>query len=152
MARNRRDAGLGRELLGGDLVAHRLDRPDRRADEGHAFFFERLGKGGVFREETIARMNGIGAGLADRVDDLVDDDIGLGRRRGADMHRLVRHAHMHGLAVGVGVDRDGGDAELLCGLDDAAGDFTAVGDEDFLEHLLLFQILGAARQRLNLRR
>ena len=64
MAGHGGDAGLGGELLRGDLVAHRLDGADRRADEGDACLFQRFGEGGVFRQEAIARMHRIGAGLA----------------------------------------------------------------------------------------
>lgn len=41
---------------------------------------------------------------------------------------------MFGIFVGVGVDRDCGDAELFCGFYDAACDLAAVGDQDLLEH------------------
>ena len=47
------------------------------------------------------------------------------------MHRLVRHAHMQRVAVGVGVDGHGGNAHAPSRLDDPAGNFPAVGDEDF---------------------
>jgi len=50
------------------------------------------------------------------------------------MHGLVGLAHMQGVAVGVGIDGDGGDAELFRRPDDAAGDLAAIGDEDLLEH------------------
>ncbi len=80
-------------------------------------------------------MHRLGAGLADRVHDLVDHDIGLVRGRRADVHRLVRHPHMQGIAVGIGIDGDGLDAHLPGGLDDAAGDLAPVRDQDFLEHL-----------------
>jgi hypothetical protein len=134
MARHRGDAGFGRELLGGDLVAHRLDGVDGRADEGDALLFQRLGEERVFGQEAVARMDGVGAGLADGVENVVDDDVGLGGRRGADMDGLVGLAHMQRVAVGIGIDRDGGDAELLRGADDPAGDLAAIGYEDFLEH------------------
>ncbi len=41
---------------------------------------------------------------------------------------------MHGVAVGLGMDGDGGDAHLLAGAVNAKGDLATVGDEDFLEH------------------
>ena len=40
---------------------------------------------------------------------------------------------MQGVAVGVGIDRHGGDAHPAGGLDDAAGDFAAIGDQNFLK-------------------
>mmetsp|Transcript_29714 Transcript_29714/g.55055 ORF Transcript_29714/g.55055 Transcript_29714/m.55055 type:complete len:304 (+) Transcript_29714:2-913(+) len=41
---------------------------------------------------------------------------------------------MAGVLVGLGVNGHGGDAHLAGGGDDAAGDFTAVGDQDLGEH------------------
>ncbi len=133
VARNRGDAGFGGELLGGDLVTHGLDRADRRADEGDAFLGERICEDGVFRQEAVARMDGIGAGLADRLEDLLDDDIGLVGRGRADMNGLVGHLHMQRVTVGVRIDGDGLDAHLLGGLDDPAGDFATIGDQQFLD-------------------
>ncbi len=140
MAGNGGNAGFGRELLGGDLVAHGLDGADRRADEGDAFLLQRGGEGGVFGEKAVARMHRIGTGLADRLQDALDDDVGLGRRRRTDMHRLIRHLHMQRIAVGIRIDRDGGDAQTTGRLDDAAGDFAAIGDEDLLEHQSGFRV------------
>jgi hypothetical protein len=37
-------------------------------------------------------------------------------------------------AVGVGVDGDGGNAQLAAGAQDTEGDFAPVGDKDFAEH------------------
>ena len=48
--------------------------------------------------------------------------------------RLVGEGAVAGIAVGVGIDGDGGDAHLAGGLDDAAGDLAAVGDQDLREH------------------
>ena len=44
IAGHRRHVGLLRDLLGGDLVAHRLDRPHRRADKRNALGLQRLGE------------------------------------------------------------------------------------------------------------
>ena len=66
MAGHGGDAGFGGELLRSDLVAHRLDGADRRADEGDAGLFQRLGEFGAFRQEAIARMHRLGARLRAR--------------------------------------------------------------------------------------
>ena len=79
-------------------------------------------------------MHRLGAGLLAGVDDLVDDEIGFGRRGRADVDGLVGHFDVERVLVGVGIDRDGLDAHAPRGLDDAAGDLAAVGDQDFLEH------------------
>ena len=41
---------------------------------------------------------------------------------------------MHGVGVGGGMHRDGGDAELLARAQDAQGDLAAIGYEDLVEH------------------
>ena len=53
---------------------------------------------------------------------------------GADSDGLVGHLDMQRVLVGVGIDGDRLDAHLARGLDDAAGDLAAIGDQDFLEH------------------
>jgi hypothetical protein len=45
--------------------------------KGDARRLKRLGEFHVLGQEAIAGMDGLGAGLADRLHDLVDDDIGL---------------------------------------------------------------------------
>ena len=91
---------------------------------------ERLALG----QEAVARMHRLGAGLPAGGDDLVDQQIALRRGRRADMHGLVRHLDVQRVAVGVGIDRDRLDPHPAGGLDDAAGDLAAIGDQDVLEH------------------
>jgi hypothetical protein len=42
---------------------------------------------------------------------------------------------MHGVHIRLGIHGDGFDIELFAGADDADGDLTTVGDEDFAEHV-----------------
>ena len=41
---------------------------------------------------------------------------------------------MHGVGVGGGMHRDGGDAEFLAGAQHAQRDLAAIGYEDLVEH------------------
>jgi hypothetical protein len=41
---------------------------------------------------------------------------------------------MQRVIIGIGIDGDRLDAHLPRGLDDAAGDFAAIGDQDFGDH------------------
>ena len=66
--------------------------------------------------------------------------IKTARRRGTDAHRLVGQPHMARAGIGLGIHGDGADAHAPRGLDDAAGDFTAIGNQDFCEHGLLIFI------------
>jgi hypothetical protein len=78
--------------------------------------------------------HGFRAGLLAGGDDLLRDQIALRRRRRSDMHRFDGHFDMHGIAIGIRIDRDGGNPHLARRLDDATGDLATVGDQDFREH------------------
>ncbi len=129
------DAGFLRQLLGFDLVAHRGDGVGRRADEGDPGLGQRLGEALALAEEAVARMHRLGAGRLAGVDDQLGLEIGFGRRRGPEPHALVGHPHMRRARVGVGINRDRLDAHAPRGADHPAGNFPAIGDQDFLEHL-----------------
>jgi hypothetical protein len=130
------DPGLVGQLLGGDLVTHRLDRPGLGPDEGDAVLGQLLAEIRVLGQEAVSRVDRLGAGVEAGLDDLVDQQVALRRRRRADVDGLVGQLHVQGVAVGVGVDGDTLDAHLARGLDDAAGDFAAIRNEDFIEHCL----------------
>ena len=64
VARHDRDAGLGGELLGLDLVAHGLDGVGVGADEDDPLVGAAPGEAGVFRQEAETGVDRLGAGLA----------------------------------------------------------------------------------------
>src|SRR5690606_22298986 len=106
----------------------------RRPHEGDPRLLERRRECRVFREEPVSRMHRLGAGRLAGRDDLLDRQVTVARRGRPDMDGLVGHLHMQRLAVGIGIDSDGTDAEALCGLDDPAGDLATIGDEETFEH------------------
>lgn len=55
------------------------------------------------------------------------------------MDRFICQAHVARVAVGIRIHRHGGDAQAAAGGDDAAGDFTAIGDQ----HLVEIRLAGA---------
>ena len=89
---------------------------------------------GVLRKEAVTRMHGIGAAALDHAEDRLGVEIGLGCRRPAERVSLVGEAHVHGVAIEVGVHGDGWDAEFAARPDDAHGDLPAVGDQNLGEH------------------
>ena len=125
------------DLFRGDLVAHLFDRAHRGAYECHARSAQCFGEFGVLREETITRMHRLCAAGLHRLHHLVDDDIGLVGRGRADMDRLICHLHMQRLFVRVRIDGDSLDSHLARGLDNAAGNLAAVGDQDLVKHMLV---------------
>ena len=144
IAGHHRHAGLLHQRLGAALEAHGADRRGRRADENDAGVDAGLREIGVLREKAVAGMDAVGARRLGGGDQRVDAQIAFGGRRRADAVRLVGKPHVQRAGVGVGIDRDGAQAEPLGGAGDAAGDLAAIGDQDGFEHQW------ARRQRLNL--
>jgi hypothetical protein len=93
-----------------------------------------LGEAGVLGQEAVAGVDGLGPGDLRRRDDRRDVQVALGRGSRPDADALVRQAHVHGVAIRLGVHRHGGDAHLLARAVDAQRDLAAVGDQDLFEH------------------
>ena len=127
------DAGGLCAALALDLVAHGGDGGGRWADEGDAGGAERFDEAGAFRQEAIAGVDSFGACRLAGGDDLVGDQIGFGSWRRADVHGLIGFAHMQGLGIGIGIDGHCLDAHRAGRTDHAAGNLTAVGNQDFRE-------------------
>lgn len=100
------------------------------ADPRQARIHHGLGEVGVLAEEAIAGVHRIGPGGAGGGEQLVGAQISVGTGRTAQGNGLGGFAHMEGVGIGVGVDRNGVDAHAVSGLDHPAGDFAAIGDED----------------------
>src|SRR5438105_10588613 len=133
-------AGHDRHARGGHaaprlrLVAHGTDRLRRRSDEGQARLHAGLGEAPVLREEAVAGMHGVGAGFAGGGEDALDAEVRLARRRRPEQHRAIRVLHVGRVAVGLGIDGDGGEPERAAAAEDATRDLPAIGDEDGAEH------------------
>ena len=134
------DSGGLRQLLRFDLVAHRRDRLGRRADKRDACLGKRPREALALGQEAIARMHRFGAGGAAGVDDQLGLEIGFSRRRRPQPHALVSHHHVRRASVGIRIDRHRGDPHLPRRLDDAAGNFAPVRNQDLLEHLVGYSL------------
>ena len=115
------------------LAAHRPDSRRGRPDEHRARRGDGLCKVRVLRQEAVPGMDRVGAARAERGQQLVHRQIALAGGRGAEPDGLVGHPHVHGLAIGVGVDRHGGDAELPARPHDPARDLASVRDQDLAD-------------------
>src|SRR5262249_33472317 len=80
-------------------------------------------------------MYRLGPALAAGLDDPLDLEIALRRRRRPDTDGFVGPAHMQPFRICIGIDCHGGDAHPLCRPNDPAGDLPAIGDQDFFEHV-----------------
>ena len=124
--------GLGAlgDVAGGHLVAQVADGLRRRPDPDQAGVDDGLREVGVLRQEAVAGVDGVGAGLGGGVEDLVEDEVGLGGRGAAEGECLIRQLDEQGVGVGLGVHGNAGQAGILRRADHADGDLAAVGDED----------------------
>ncbi len=129
-----REPRLPRQSLRLELVAHRLDGRSTGADEGDARAFQRLGERRVLGQEAVTRVHRLGAGVVNGLENVLDRQVALGRRRRTDGDRLVGPAHVQRVLVGLRVDRDALDPHAPGRAHDAAGDLTPVGDQDLGEH------------------
>ena len=120
-------AGGAHEVLGPDLRAHRLDRVGRRPEPDQTGVLDGTGEVGVLAEEAVARVHGLAAHRADRVDHPLGVEVGLGGRAARQAGRDVGLVDVGQGRVGVGVERLALDAEAAAGGEDAAGDLAAVG-------------------------
>ncbi len=134
MTGHRRYVRRGRSFLAFDFVAHGANRLRVRPDEDDASLGECLGEGFTLREKPVAGMHRFSAGRFAGVDDPVDDEIALRRRRRANQDRLIGHFDVKRIAIGFGIDRDCCDPHPPSGLDNAAGDLAAICDQNSLEH------------------
>ena len=98
---------------------------------------QRARKGFALGQEAVAGMHRLRAGLAAGLDDLVDQQIALGRGRRADQHRVIGHFDMQRIAVGLGIHGYRLDPHAARSLDDPAGDLAAICDQNSFEHVLL---------------
>ncbi len=134
VARHQRHASALHQSLGLGLQAHGLDGAGGRADEHQTGLGAGVGKGFVLAQETVAGVDGLRAGGLGGIEDALPLQVAVFRRAGADVHRLVAGRHVFGAGVGVGIHGHGAQAHAAGGGGDAAGDFTAVGDQDFFKH------------------
>ena len=84
-----RHAGIGHEVAGADLVAHRDDRLRRRPHPAEPGVEDGLGELRALGEEAVAGVDRLGAGEPGRLDQLVDDEVGLRGRRRAEQDGLI---------------------------------------------------------------
>ena len=133
-ARHGRDVGLRGSLLGLDLVAHGGDGAGVGPDEDDAGIRQRARKGFALRQESVAGMHGLRAGLAAGLDDLLHQEIAFGGGRRSDQNGVVRHLDVERVPVGLGIDGHGLYSHAAGRLDDPAGDLAAICDQNSFEH------------------
>ena len=129
--RHHRHAGGHCRVTRRHLVAQRAHHVWRRADPAQPGGDDLFGEVRVLRQEAVAGVDGVDAGLLGDAQDVVAVQVGRQRLAAlADQVALVGLEAVQRLAVLLGVDGHGADAHLGGGAHHADGDLGAVGNED----------------------
>ena len=91
------------DVAGGDLVAEVADGLRARPDPDQPGVDDRLREIRVLRKESVSGVDRVRARLRGRVQDLLEDEIGLGGRLAAEREGLVGEPYMRRVGVGLGV-------------------------------------------------
>ena len=134
VARHHRHAGRAHQVLGTGLAAHLAHRGGAGAHPDQSGRDHGIGKFGVLAEESEAWMDGLGTGSQRSLDDPVSAQVRIRRRRSTDPATFVGQAHMLRTRIGIGIDRNRGNAQMAAGALDTAGDLTAIGNQELGEH------------------
>ena len=126
-ARNDRNAARHRDLLGLQLVAHLGKHLGGRPDKDNAGILARLGKLGVFREETVAGMDRFNLPAFGQRNDLINGKVGAQRASSLSNEiGLVRLGAEKSHGIFFGVNGKCADAQVVAGAENADRDLTAV--------------------------
>ena len=118
-----------------------------RADEDEAALLDALGEVRVLGQEPVAGMNGDGVGHLRSAHHCRDVEVALGRRGGADAHRLVGEPHVFQVPVRHGGHGDSADPEFAARPQDPERDLSAIGDEYLGQHRFAVGIPSSRRRR-----
>src|SRR5690606_2453919 len=110
--RNARTLHEGLRLI---LHAHQTRGARGRAHERDAGSRAAFGEFSALRQETVARMDGLGAGCAGSLQDRIDVEVTLTGGCRPDAHGLIGDARVERTGVGVGVHGNRADTQPLRG-------------------------------------
>ena len=110
------------------------DGPGGGADESDSGFLQCLGERGVLRQEAVAGVDSLSAGILASLDDPVGKQVTFGARRAPHPNGLIGHLHVQRAPVGIRIDRNGLDSHSRRGLENTAGDLATVGNQYFFKH------------------
>ncbi len=116
----------------------RTERPNGlrgRADEHETLVRARSGKLGVFAQKTVTGVDRIGSVPPGGVENTVEAEIALARRRSSDVSSFVSQPNVECFPIGVRVHSDAADAELAKRAYQTDGNLAAIGDEDLAKQL-----------------
>ena len=126
------DGGAGAlgQLFGGDFGPESPHGAGRGANEGEARRDDGFSEFGSLRKKAVARVNGVGAREAGGLQDAGDGEVAFGGGGGADLDGVIREPGVQGASVSFAEDRHRANAHAAQSAENAAGDLSAIGDED----------------------
>ena len=127
-------AGFFHQRFGRTLAAHGGDGRSRRADEDQAVVGTGLGEGFVLAEEAVARVDGLRARGPRGFNDALPLQVAVARRVAAHVYGFIASLHVARVGVGIGINSHGAHTHAARSGGHAAGDFAAVGNQNFFEH------------------
>ena len=113
-----------------DLVAQHVDHVRWRADPGQSGALHSLRERGVLRQEPVAGVDRVRAGVPGDAEQLADVQVGRAGRLAGQRVRLVGHPDMEGVQVLVGVDGHAGEPGVPACPSHPDRYLTAVGYQD----------------------
>lgn len=128
---HQRHAALLRQHAGSGFVAQQRQLLWRGADKAHTGCSTSQRKVCVFTQKTVAGVQRIAALLLRYLQQMYS--IQIGRWAAGTQCDGIYGLHMGCLRIILRIDRKAGNAQFLQGADDAKGDFTAVGDQNFFK-------------------
>ena len=140
--------GRGGDLLGLGLQPHLADGLVGRADELEIAAPADLGELGVLAQEPVPGVDRLHVGDLGGRDQPGDVQIAVGAGGLTDADRPIGELQVGRPAIGLGVDRDHLDPQLLAGSNDSQGDLTTVRHQDPLKHREPSSGRDDAKQRL----
>jgi len=126
--------GRGGDLLGFGLQAHLADRLMGWADELEVAAPADLGELRVLAQEAVAGVNRLHVGHLGSRDQPGNVQITVSAGGLTDANGAIGKLQVRRVAVGLGIDRDHLDAQLLAGPNHTQRDFTTVRHQDPLKH------------------
>ncbi len=128
-AGDQRRLGACGDMARGDLVAEVADRLRAGPDPDQACIDDRLCEIGVLRKESVARVNGVGAGLLGGVEQLPEVEVGLRRGLAAEREGLVGESYVRRVGIGLGVHGHACKPGILGCPDHPDRDLPTIGNE-----------------------
>ncbi len=134
VARHTKYTGAARNDLGLDLRAHHRNALRRGSDPDDAVPAAQVREFDLFGQETVSRMNRVGAMRECGLDDGVRPQIAARGFGGTDAMLCIGQRDMARVGIGLGKHGNGADAEATTRTDYPAGNFPAIGNEQRFDH------------------